>query len=273
MKPELPSTPTSIGGVLDSAFRLYRSTFSRCWYLAAVGSALGLVYGIEASMQVPTEARSSDPAEAARVLVQTLQAFFSPSLLVLLGVGVLVSCVFSGALIATESGLALKGPSFSLGKALGVGLRRLPAMLIGGVVWTLIVGVGTALFVIPGIYFFGKLQLWTIAMFVDDVGPFTALGRSWSLTRQRWWRGVVILSVALVIIAVFSVAFSLLSLAVAGLANLGVTERMILTQVFSLVSNALFLPLSIAITVAMYHDFNLRSRGGDLAARVDALKA
>lgn len=267
---ELPSAPVSIGGVLDAGFRLYRSTFSRAWLLALVASAPGVAAGVMALLSVP-DTVAQPGLSPLQILIQTYSAFFSPPTLGVLALAVLVGPIFYGALIATESAVGLGNPAFSLGKALGRGLRGLPAVLIAGILSTLLIGVGLVLVFIPGIYFIGKLQLWLTAVFVEDVGPLKAIGTSWRLTRQRWWRGIAILSIALIIVGVFGVAFGLLAGVVATVEHLTFTQRTLLTQAGSFLSDILFLPLYFAIAVAMYHDFKLRSQGGDLAARVDAL--
>jgi len=108
-------------------------------------------------------------------------------------------------------------------------------------------------------------------MFVDDAGAVEGLGISWRLTRGRWWRGTVILTVALVIVYVFALALGLLSGLITALTHLTLTDSTIVGQLLGVVSNVIVLPMFVAILVVMYHDFKLRSEGGDLAARMGAL--
>jgi len=183
----------------------------------------------------------------------------------------LASLVFYGALVKTVSAWSKADESLSLGSALAVGVRRLPAAVLGSVLYILAFGIGLVLLVVPGVYFFGKFQLWMTAIFVDDAGPLEGLGISWRLTRGRWWRGTAILTVALIILYVFALALGLVSGLITVLAHLSVTDRAIVNQLFGVVSNMIVLPMFVAILVVMYHDFKLRSEGGDLAARMGAL--
>jgi hypothetical protein len=158
-----------------------------------------------------------------------------------------------------------------MGSAIAVGLRRLPTVVLGGVINGLAVTIGLILLIIPGVYFFGKMPLWMAAVFVDDVGAMEGLRRSWRLTRGRWWRGAAIITVAVIMIYVFALAFGLLATAITALAHLSLTGSQVLSQLFQVASNMIVLPMFASILILMYHDFKLRDEGGDLAARMGAL--
>jgi hypothetical protein len=269
MRYELPAAPLSIGGVIDNAIRLYRDSLRRCWILALLYSALLGVFGVFWGLALAQSTQgvasgTKDPRLA-------LAALVNPAMMWGFALSMLVSLVFYGALMKTVSAWAKGDESLSLGGALAVGLRRLPAAVLGAVIYGLAIVIGLILLIVPGVYFFGKLQLWLPAMYVDDAGPVQGLGVSWRLTSGRWWRGTIILTVALAIIYVFTLALSLVSGAVTALAHLSLTDSTILGQVFGVVANMIVLPMFVAILIVMYHDFKLRSEGGDLAARVGAL--
>jgi hypothetical protein len=274
MQPELPSTPVSIGELLDSAIRLYRSTFSRCWTLALASSLCNAALGVMLAWSVPQQdvGRSGNAVAALQQALNAMaQAFFSPPVIGGWLLVIFLSSVLFGAIMATESTLARGNSAFSAWSAIGVGLRRFPTAFVASLLWGIIIAVGWVLLIIPGIYFIGKLQLWMAAVFVDGAGPVQALRTSWRLTRRRWWRGVIILSVIVIIVYVFTIAFNLLGSAAVRFVSLSVTQRMIVVEAFAVISNVLLLPLTAAIAIAMYHDFKLRAEGGDLAARMTAL--
>ena len=262
---ELPAAPLSIGGVLDSAIRLYRDSIRRTLVLALLYSAALFAFGLVFALSF------SAPALAGRDPRQVLALMFTPVVLVGFAFAILVSFVFYGALMKTLSTWAAGNQSLSLGEALAVGLRRFPAVLLGGVLNGLAIAIGLILLVIPGVYFFGKLPLWMAAIFVDDVGAMESLRRSWRLTRGRWWRGATIITVAVIMIYVFALAFGLVAGAIGVFAHLSITGRQILNQLFSAISNMFVLPMFASILIVMYHDFKLRDEGGDLAARMGAL--
>jgi len=261
---ELPAAPLSIGGVIDSAIRLYRDSLRRTWVLALLYSLIMGIFGVFLALATASVSGSKDPRQVFAVMV-------SPIPMAGFVVAMLSSFVFYGALMKTVSAWAKGNESLSVGSALAAGLRRLPGAVLGGLLYGLAVGIGLILLVVPGVYFFGKLQLWLPAMFVDDAGAVEGLGISWRLTRGRWWRGTVILTVALVIVYVFALALGLLSGLITALTHLTLTDSTIVSQLLGVVSNVIVLPMFVAILVVMYHDFKLRSEGGDLAARMGAL--
>jgi hypothetical protein len=176
-----------------------------------------------------------------------------------------------GALVKAESALARGEPEPSVGEALLAGLRRLPGMLLAGLLFGLAIGIGSIALLIPGIYLFVKLQLWLVAMFMEDASAMESLKISWRLTDKRWWRAMAILSVAFVLVYVVALAVGLVANIIDVAAHVSVMNRLIVNQLFSAASNILVMPLVVAIGVVMYHDFKLRSEGGDLAARVGSL--
>lgn len=268
----LPSTPVSIGGVLDSAFRLFGKSFSRCWPIALIIALCTGLYGVLYSIVLfhRLQAAATDLARLTS-LTTSYGVLLSPPMLGAEALLLLVSPVCYGALFLTQNAVALGNPPPSLGTALGFGLRRLPAALGLGILTALALALGLILIIIPAFYVLGKLQLGYVALFVDGEGPVQAMKTSWRLTQRRWWRGITILGVAVIIVYVIDVAFGLVSGLLLLFAHLALTQLTMTAQVASAVAQLIVVPLMTAIALAMYHDFKLRSSGGDLAARVGAL--
>jgi hypothetical protein len=266
MSYELPAAPLSIGGVLDSAIRLYRDSIRRSWVLALLYSAALAVFGLVWALTLGNVVGPAKPDPR-----QIFAMMFSPVMLVTLAVGTVVSFVFYGALMKTLSAWAQGNEALPLGTAIAIGVRRLPAVLLGCIINGLAVAIGFILLIVPGVYIFGKMPLWMAAVFVDDVGAMEGLRRSWRLTRGRWWHGAVIITVAVIMIYVFALAFGLVSGAIGALAHLSLTGRQVINQLFAVASNMIVLPMFASILIVMYHDFKLRDEGGDLAARMGAL--
>jgi len=269
MNYELPSAPLSIGGVLDNAIRLYRYAIRRCWILALIYSGVLAVFTL--AWILPLTKAASATAASRPDPMQVLAMIFSPAVLL----GFLFATVFSmavyGALVKMESALARGEPELSIGAALLAGVRRVPGMLLAGLLFGLAFCLGTIALVIPGIYLFGKLQLWLVAMFMEDAGALESLKISWRLTDKRWWRASIIITVAFVLMYVFALAVSLVANIIDLVAHVSIANRLVINQLFSAASNIVAMPLFVAIAVLMYQDFKLRSEGGDLAARVGSL--
>ncbi len=266
MSYELPTAPVSIGGVLDSAIRLYRDCMRRCWILALL---YGFITGIVGVIWVVYFSKvlvpgSNDPW-------QIFRALFSPAAIGGFVVAFMVFVVFNGALVKIVSAWAKGDTSISVGSALATGVRRFPRLLVGMLLNGLIAGIGFILLLIPGFYFLVKLQLWMAAMFMDDLGGRESLEASWRVTRGRWWRGAAILTVGFILLYVVALALGAVSALIAALSHLALLEKEIINQVFVAISKVVVLPLIVAVTVVMYNDFKLRSEGGDLAARMGSL--
>ena len=266
MNYELPSTPLSIGGVLDNAIRLYRFAIRRLWVLALIYGAVVVAFTIFWSLTITSAIKPGTTAPK-----QALAALFSPVSIGMFLVVMVISMALYGALVKSISALAQGDTTLSIGGAIAVGLRRIPGVLLGGLLSSLAMGVGFIFLLIPGIYLLGKWQLWLVAMFTEDTGAIQALEISWRLTRKRWWRAAAILGVAAILIYVVPLAFGLVSGLIVALAHLSATNKVFVEQGFTLVADLIVLPLAVCISVAMYHDFKLRAEGGDLAVRVGAL--
>jgi hypothetical protein len=146
---ELPAAPLSIGGVIDSAIRLYRDSLRRTWVLALLYSLIMGIFGVFLALATASVSGSKDPRQVFAVMV-------SPIPMAGFVVAMLSSFVFYGALMKTVSAWAKGNESLSVGSALAAGLRRLPGAVLGGLLYGLAVGIGLILLVVPGVYFFGK---------------------------------------------------------------------------------------------------------------------
>lgn len=262
MKPELASAPLPIGGVIDSAFRLYRSTYSQCWYLTLWAVIPGIAFSFAYARAITTN--STDTLAQMQDLY--LSAFGAISYLL----AVVGQILANGALIVTEKSLA-EGKPITAGAALAAAVRRLPAMIGAAFLAVLILMGGLCLLIIPGIYFYGKLLLCQTAIFADQEGPLSAISTSWRLTNGRWWRTVAILTVSIILIYVVAAAVGLILGAVLVFVPVSTAIRLFLTQAAVQVGYIVILPLFTAVFLAIYNDCKLRSGGGDLAARAAAV--
>jgi hypothetical protein len=293
-----PSAPSSVGGVIDDAIRLYRHSFGRCWLLAFLP---GLTAGASQLLMLhylPTSGVLSQ--------VQTAQALAKHPLpgmvFVYLAVFGLIGLSFQGAVAARQAAVARNDDSFTLGRALGTAFTRLPIFilsvillylaLIGTVVATVIalipvgivlrqlhlmlralVGAGlTVTMLVTMLSVMGRLQLFMVAIYIDRNGPVAALKTSWRLTRGHWWRALAIMTVAIIMLGILFVATSLLTNVEGYLTHFGAIHRYVLAPLLAIVTCTLLYPLAAAVWVSMYNDFKLRREGGDLAARVGALE-
>jgi hypothetical protein len=270
-----PAAPLPIGGVLDDAIKLYRASFGRCFMMALIGAILLGAFGVYAALKLQGTAfgvaggRSQDPVAAMR-LFSNMKGSFTE---IYLGI-YLISMLVYMALFAHVNDVAV-GVSRGQLAVLGAALRKLPGAIVASIIFAVTVTVGLVLLLIPGIYLWGKMELWLPSMFVDDVGGIEAIGRSWAATAGNWWRSVVTLSVALIIIFVLELLAGLMGGFVIGVMGIAHTADLVnITIASTVIRSVLYvaiLPTVPAVMLAIYNDLKLRREGGDLAARVKSL--
>lgn len=291
-----PSSPQSIGNVIDDGIRLFGTAFRSCWLLAVIPGLLYATYHIAAPRPVTGHSLS-------QLLAQIKADFASPRVIAISLLNLLLTYIFQGAVIVREIAITRHDSTCTFGRAIERSLQRLPGMLLATILYGLaamaglialaIVG-GLLAAVVPGflpllhayrwvailfalvllalgLLITVRLQLWTITLFAENASALGALTSSWRLTDGHWWRAATILSIAVIMIIVLAMCFSLVGGTVAAVGHL---SRQASTSVIYLVwlgSNAVYYPLGAAIGLAMYHDFKLRRDGSDLERRVHAL--
>lgn len=85
-------------------------------------------------------------------------------------------------------------------------------LVVGGVVLGVLVTIGTALLVIPGIVVYVALLFMAVFVAVEDENFVAAMGDSWRLTRGNWLR---LFALILIVTVPFTVAITALSMALA----------------------------------------------------------
>jgi hypothetical protein len=259
-----PSAPRTIGGVLDDAFRLYASSLPRFWPLALVSAVLMAIPSLFFEL-----AMLNVPSRSPQAMIG---AMTSPGLgLAYIVVSLLYLLVYT-AMISAINGTAL-GRQDALGDSLRVGVRLMPRTFASGILFALMIGVGTLLLVIPGIYLWGIYQLVFVAIVVEDSGVKDSFGISRRLIKGYWWRSTTITSVSIVIVMVFSLLAASLGALLAALVGVNTVAGIVTKALVGGVINLFVYALMPCFLVAMYYDLKLRHEGGDLAARVDALAA
>lgn len=109
--------------------------------------------------------------------------------------------------------LLFDGRGRTVGGAIGAALPILPFYLVMSFLTAIIVGLGLALFILPGIYLIGRLAVAPAAMVAEGYrSPIRAIGESWALTRGRGWA----VAGLIVIVAVVGYVLSFIVTAVLG---------------------------------------------------------
>lgn len=176
----------------------------------------------------------------------------------------------------------------SVGQALAAAFARLHWQLLAILLWALYIGSVAAIMLLPvpgamkvlgvmawlvfGIYLWGRLQLWTVALFAEEVGTLRAMGVSWDLVKGHWWRAATILTVGIIIVLVITMVFGFVGGLVFIMFRLDPMSLIIGNQLIGAAERVFVTSMIPALLVAMYYDFKLRREGGDLAARTKSLQ-
>jgi hypothetical protein len=250
--------PLEIGDLLDETFRMYRRHFL-------------LFAGISAILAIPSAASSGfnyfavfgsvfQPGQQ----LDTTTYLASQAAQIAAGIINLALLPFTfGAVVYAACESALGRPVTAGGIFRAVGRRYLP--LLG--FFLLIVVMAVVFCLIPlWVWIWVNWVAVAPAMFVENIGLGSALGRSWNLVRGRWWRTFLILLLILVLSVV--VRWALVAFAALPLALLSIFTSsfvlLALTGAITVVVDALVNPVLQITIVLVYFDLRVRREALDL---------
>jgi len=277
-----PTAPRAIGGVIDDAIKLYRASFRSCWPIALIGSVVTAAISLYLLSRFPALGTVRDPA----LMWQMLKPSPLWGWLLIPGIA---SLLLLGAVIACQNAMAAGTGPMTVGVALATAFARLHWLLLAVLVGVIFIGFGVGIVLVPvvaasrvlavlawvilGIYLWGRLQLWMVAVFAEDAGTFRAMGVSWRLVGGHWWRSATILTVGIIIVLVISMLFGLVGNLIFVVVRVDRMSVLMGNQLITAVERVFVTPMMPAVLVAMYYDFKLRREGGDLAARTKSLRS
>jgi hypothetical protein len=269
-----PSQPQGVGGVLDTAFQLYKSSLAVVWPI----SLLLAIVGMPPTLYWMFSGRALPDVDSIGATVG-LSLGFDPAD----PIGSLVGLISGVLTMWMMSALYLKQRAvgsdrqLSVGGAVNLALRRLGPLLGATILFVVAVVAGLLLLIVPGLILMVSLIMYTALLLFENKGVVDSLSGSYRMVRGNWWRSSAILAVASILVLVIFVALGVVALIVAPFAGLAMADVVMVTLVGELVFNAAFnvfvMPFFTAVMIALYWDLKLRKEGGDLAARVNALHA
>jgi hypothetical protein len=264
-----PTAPLTTGGVFATTWRLYRVSIRHSWplaLLAALQSAL-----LAAWLLQPTRAFTAAWNDAMLNLdlnldlqaltlsgLQFARASAGPAIL-----SSVVSTLLSASIIVAPLALAQGERPVGASGAFGVALRRLPGILLGSALTLLLIGAGLLLLLLPGFYWWARVQLWLVPLLGERAAAMRAIGRSWELTRDHWWRVSTLLSVAIAVVWLGTAAGGWIGAALGGLAapvpHSGTSPEWTLGMLIGNATRVFTLPYLAAMLVVLYEDLALRA--------------
>ncbi|HEY4647264.1 MAG TPA: hypothetical protein VIH25_13415 [Steroidobacteraceae bacterium] len=252
-----PTSPQSIGQVLDGSFRLTAAAFGRSWILALFAG----ISGYAASVYQFTRGDS---------LAEAVTAPQDAMYWTLYAVGLLASVLFYAAIYLRIDSIA--DGSTGAG-ALQSALRKLPLLIALIILNMLALMVGFILLIVPGLILIVSLVLAMPILLLEDKGPIDSLTSSHKLVWGNWWRTAAILTVGGIIIFVLYMILGLIAAAVAPFLAGGEAAVVAVVSLFIVLALAgiLISPYFVSLILNIYWDLKLRREGGDLSARAEAV--
>jgi membrane-anchored glycerophosphoryl diester phosphodiesterase (GDPDase) len=273
-----PSSPQTIGQVLDSGFHIFQLSFVSCILYGAVSMIAGQlpnIYFIASG--------------------RPLGGFGGGSVLwvVLYLIGSLITLTMYAAILYRQYGLAV-GERSGMRVELKRSLRKLPGYLgvvvlsmvmcfiVPAIVAVALVAAGVnlkqpspavillgLLMLIPITYLLTPLSFTTPALLLDGKGPAGAIRYAMRLARGSWWRMSAVLAITFVLIMVFyGVAMIMVGMILPLAGATDVAAVTAATGVVYVVLGSVGLPFFTAVLLAAYGELKVRREGIDLERRV-----
>jgi hypothetical protein len=234
-----PTRPQSIGEVLDSGFRIFQSTLLP-----------SLPYGV---LWVLVAQLANIHDLALRVLGRA-----DPIRWLWYALATALTLLIWTALILRQSTLAA-GARSSMRVELREALARLPQLLALALMGTAGCAFGLTLLVVPGVYLAVAFVLAVPALLARSLGPLDALVYSARLVRGNWWRAVLVLSIAAVVMLalyVVLVTTALLALSVGGIADVALVTAVSVAAGIAL--GVVLVPFAGAMVLAIFGELRAR---------------
>ena len=262
-----------LGELLDETFKLYRRHFTVIAGVALViilpNLILSLISGSYRANPISylqsVAQNINNPDELTRIQARQQEYTSSPLYLLSFPIAALLVPFSVGAMYRAATSLAA-GNLETVGSVLLGTLRRYFAVW-GVVILAVLVFLGAIAIVTIPVVLWVAIR-WSVALpvlFAEGIGPVKALGRSWNLVRDNWWRTLGILIIVTIMTSLIQTALAFLFGGVAAVMP-GLSDDLragVLTTVTTLVDALVGAITPIAITM-LYLDLRVRKEGLDL---------
>jgi hypothetical protein len=256
--------PLRVTEVIDRAARLYAKNALTLWRVVIpIVVVTEVVFTLINLSAVPSGSEVINGKLFATTLDTNVGPYNTAVALETVVAFIVVAQIIFGVLLRVFSEAYL-GQRPNGGAALRFAVRRMPGMVVIGVLYAIVVVAGSIALVIPGIYLYIACSLAFAAYVIEGRTGFGALGRSRELVRGRWWAtfGAILLYSVIAGVASFGLPAVLASLESGS--SVSVTAYIVLLRVVNLVVWVLIAPLGAAVTTTIYFDLRVRKEAFDI---------
>ncbi len=177
----LSQQPSSVNDILFASFKLYAESFTKLIGYSLIVFAINRCFSIFIEDYMPIDSTLSSEEQMEAVLQIT------PSLLGIIFIIILCSCVFYSAMIYRIDNL-VHGREDSFIEVLLLAVKKFPAIILAGILYTVAITIGSILLVIPGMILIISLSFCGYFILLEDMGGYESLMASHRLVWGDWWR-------------------------------------------------------------------------------------
>jgi hypothetical protein len=201
---------------------------------------------------------SQTPQQTLDELNQYIGGLAISGLLQLCAVGLATAACFRAI------GQSYLGESADWRESLRFATRHIPSLLLLTLLYVLGVGLGTVLFIAPGVWLYVAWAFALPVLLVEGLRGRNALGRSFALVKGRWWKTFGTLVVGFILAAIISSLMQAVFLLGAVVGDDNDTVVLVLSALAGIVGLAISTPFQAALLTVLYFDLRVRKEGFDL---------
>ena len=246
----LPNEPVSIAKILDTSFKLFKASFKKTIGFGILFGLISVGFSIAGNFLI--QGIDSSGMESGNMVLFSIIMFL----------GFLSFFWLYAAMIHRIDNVARQHDD-TFTESLGVGLKKFPAMLLAVFLYSIAVGFGMVLLIIPGIILALSLFFYAYYIVLEDNSAYQSLKASHKLVWKDWWRTMGVFTVPGILMMVIYFAFGML-MAFTGINPNEISWVEITMNLFS----GVFSMYLYVLGYVQYHDLKLRKSGSDLEARM-----
>ena len=260
-----PLRPLGVGEILDASINLYFRNFATFAKIAAViAIPMGLIiFGLDQIAFAEPDGFADGIAYVGEYSQGVDYSTFTTIAIIEGVVALLAFLLVIGASFRAVSDLYI-GNETSSGESIRFAAGRMHSMIWIGFLFTLGVVAGLFAFILPGIWLIVAWSLAIPALLAEKRKGSKALGRSFDLVRDNWWRTFGAFLVGLIFIGLFQF---LLGLGASGLTTMTEDSKnlsLLISDAAQVLTLIITGPLQAAIVAVIYYDLRVRKEAFDV---------
>jgi hypothetical protein len=240
----LPTQPQSVVMIIRYSFMLWWSSLRNLFVLSLIAIFVGILPHFFVS-----ELNSFD----LHVILQFIHRNYFFFAVYFIIAAIFLSVILSRLYLFTN------GINGSLTQAFLIALKRLPYILSASFLAAFLVGLGSAFFLIPGIYVLILIAFYQPLVLTENYGPIQALRKSCELVYSHWWHVFGVFALTSLVFH-FILTFIELSLIEVIKVSDAALKIRLSYGLLRLIINSLYYPFLCCIQLVLLHDLKLRQQ-------------